>query len=87
MISSSLNLSMKKWRQSLHQIPEFGFETFDTASFIVEKLKNFGITDIETNVGGTGVVATIRCGNSNKAIALRADMDALMITEKNDVAY
>ena len=45
MISSSLNLSMKKWRQSLHQIPEFGFETFDTASFIVEKLKNFGITD------------------------------------------
>ena len=87
MIAATLNARMKKWRQALHQIPEFGFETFDTADFVVKKLKEFGITDINTKIGGTGVVATIRCGKSNKAIALRADMDALMIQEQNSVPY
>ena len=83
MINASLNSKMKSWRHALHQIPEFGFETFDTAAFIVKKLNEFGIEDIQTGIGSTGIVATIRCGGSNKAIALRADMDALMIEEQN----
>ena len=87
MIDVNLNARMKKWRQALHWIPEFGFETFDTADFIVKKLKDFGITDINTKIGVTGVVATIKCGESNKAIALRADMDALMIQEQNSLSY
>jgi len=87
MIDANLNARMKKWRQALHQIPEFGFETFDTADFVVKKLKDFGITDINTKIGVTGVVATIKCGESNKAIALRADMDALMIQEQNSLSY
>ncbi len=87
MINASLNSKMKSWRHALHQIPEFGFETFDTAAFIVKKLNEFGIEDIQTGIGSTGIVATIRCGGSNKAIALRADMDALMIEEQNSVPY
>ena len=87
MINASLNSKMKRWRHILHQMPEFGFETCDTAAFIVAKLNEFGIEEIQTGIGGTGVVATIRCGDSNKAIALRADMDALMIEEKNSVSY
>ena len=46
MINASLNSKMKSWRHALHQIPEFGFETFDTAAFIVKKLNEFGIEDI-----------------------------------------
>ena len=87
MINALLNSKMKSWRHALHQTPEFGFETFDTAAFIVKKLNEFGIEDIQTGIGSTGIVATIRCGGSNKAIALRADMDALMIEEQNSVPY
>ena len=87
MINASLNSKMKRWRHILHQMPEFGFETCDTAAFIVAKLNEFGIEEIQTGIGGTGVVATIRCGDSNKAIALRADMDALKKKKKNSVSY
>ncbi len=87
MISSFLESKMKKWRQTLHQIPEFGFDTVETTSFIVEKLREFGINEIDTQVGGAGVVATLRNGDSKKSIALRADIDALMINEKNDFTY
>ncbi|MGB0634623.1 MAG: M20 aminoacylase family protein [Paracoccaceae bacterium] len=87
MTSNFLDKQMREWRQTLHRSPEFGFNTKKTAAFVVEKLKSFGIKEISTNIGGTGVVATLRNGNSNKAIAIRADMDALMIEEQNDFSY
>ena len=87
MVSDYLHSKMIEWRHSLHQMPEFGFETYDTAAFVVSRLLEIGVTEIETAIGGSGVVATLRNGNSNRAIALRADMDALMIREKNDISY
>ena len=87
MTSNFLDKHMREWRQTLHRTPEFGFNTEKTAEFVVKKLKSFGIKEISTNIGGTGVVATLRNGNSNKAIAIRADMDALMIEEQNNFAY
>ena len=87
MTSNFLDKHMREWRQTLHRTPEFGFNTEKTAAFVVKKLKSFGIKEISTNIGGTGVVATLRNGNSNKAIAIRADMDALMIEEQNNFAY
>jgi amidohydrolase len=75
------------WRRYLHQRPEFGFEEKETARFVVEKLKSFGITEIAEGIGGTGVVAAIRGGTGNRVIALRADMDALRISEQTNVTY
>jgi hippurate hydrolase len=78
---------MRNWRRALHQVPEFGFNTKKTAAFVIEKLRSFGIDNITDGIGGTGVVATLKRGTSKKAIAIRADMDALMIEEKTNLEY
>jgi hippurate hydrolase len=78
---------LRDWRRHLHANPEFGFEEIQTSKFVVSKLREFGITEIAEGIGGTGVVATIRGGNGNRSIALRADMDALRIEEHSDLDY
>ncbi len=87
MVSSELANALKQWRRHLHQNPEFGFEEEATAMFVAKKLKGFGFDDIETGVGGTGVVATLRLGSNDRTIALRADMDCLQIHETSNVSY
>jgi len=73
---------MRQWRQHLHQHPETAFEEIQTAQFISDKLKSFGL-DVHQGLGGTGVVASITAGDSHATIGLRADMDALPIQELN----
>ena len=77
---------MRQWRQHLHQFPETAFEETQTAQFIADKLTGFGLK-VQQGLGKTGVVATLSAGNSNKKIALRADMDALFIQEQNSFAH
>lgn len=87
------NLAESQWdemvtiRRHLHAHPELSFEEEQTAAYIAEKLTEYGIPHT-TNVGGHGIVALIE-GNkpSTKTIALRADIDALPIEEKNEVGY
>ena len=81
-----LAVEMCSWRQYLHQYPETAFEEINTSKFISSKLKEFGLC-VHEGLGQTGVVASISSGNSQKRIALRADMDALYINEKNDFSY
>ena len=74
-------------RRHLHQHPELSFEEKETAAFVADKLRSFGITPQE-GVADTGLVALIEGKNPDKkVVALRADMDALPITEANDVPY
>jgi amidohydrolase len=87
LVSNELADSMLQWRRHLHQNPEFGFEEEATARFVAEKLREFGIEDIETGIGGTGVIATLKCGNGDRVIALRADMDCLKIHETTNLPY
>jgi len=70
------------WRKQLHSIPELAYKENETSDFIAEKLKSFGIP-IVRGLGKTGLVGTIRSGNSDRSIGLRADMDALPINELN----
>ena len=77
---------MAAWRHDLHANPEFGFEERRTAAFVAETLRGFGI-DVAEGIGGTGVVGTLKRGTSNRSIALRADMDALRITEATAVPW
>jgi len=81
-----LHLQMRQWRQHLHRLPETAFEEIQTAEFIAGKLAGFGL-EVHRGLGGTGVVATLTAGNSDRKIALRADMDALFIQEQNTFAH
>lgn len=81
-----LHEKMRQWRRYLHQFPETAFEELNTANFIADKLTGFGL-EVDQGLGKTGVVATLSAGNSNKKIALRADMDALFIQEQNTFAH
>jgi len=77
------------WRRHLHQHPELMFDVYETAKFVEDKLRSFGITDITTGIGQTGVVAVIegRSNTSDRAVGLRADMDALPIHEATGLDY
>jgi hippurate hydrolase len=83
---SAIDKDMLAWRHDLHSHPEFGFEERRTADFVARILRGFGL-EVAEGVGGTGVVGTLRRGTSNRAIALRADMDALRITEQTGLTY
>jgi hippurate hydrolase len=82
-----LQAEMSEWRRHLHANPEFGFEEKATSAFVAAKLREFGLDDVVEGVGGTGVVGTLRRGTGNRAVALRADMDALRITEQGNPTY
>lgn len=71
------------WRRYLHQHPELMYDVYETAAFVVDQLRGFGIDDITTEIGQTGVVAVIRgkTDSAGRVIGLRADMDALPIEE------
>ena len=84
---AELHRQMTAWRHDLHAHPEFGFEEKRTAAFVAAKLRQFGLDEVVEGVGGTGVVATLKRGGGNRAIALRADMDALRIAEQGTAAY
>lgn len=73
-------------RRDLHQHPELGFEEVRTPQIIADYLKDLGI-DVRTEVGGRGVVGTLRGGKEGKTVALRADFDALPIQDEKDVPY
>jgi len=82
---SDFQNEMIKWRHYFHENPEIAYKEFNTSKRVVELLKSFKVDKIETGYGKTGVVATITNGKG-KSVGLRADMDALPITEENTSA-
>ncbi len=86
MTLTTLEAQMTDWRHQFHRHPEFGFEEVRTAARVASLLRDFGL-EVTEGIGGTGVVGTLRRGSSNRAIALRADMDALRITEATGKPY
>lgn len=74
------------WRHDIHQNPELGNREFRTAELIAKHLESLGI-DVQTEVGLTGVVGILKGDKPGPVVALRADMDALPVEEKNDLAF
>ncbi|WP_276714519.1 M20 aminoacylase family protein [Pseudooceanicola nitratireducens] len=72
---------MQGWRRHLHQHPELGFDCHQTASFVAERLREFGVDEIHESIAKTGLVALIHGRGKGGVIGLRADMDALPIEE------
>jgi amidohydrolase len=77
------------WRRDLHAHPELQYDVHRTAGFVADQLRAFGCDEVATGIGRTGVVGVIRGRGhgSNRAIGLRADMDALPIQEARDLPY
>ncbi|MFC5519551.1 M20 aminoacylase family protein [Polaromonas jejuensis] len=69
-----------RWRHHLHRHPETGFEEVQTADYVASVLKALGL-EVHRGIGGTGLVANLTVGDGKGVIGLRADMDALAITE------
>ncbi|ALM86004.1 M20 aminoacylase family protein [Bordetella sp. N] len=78
--------TLRAIRQDLHQHPELAYEEKRTADIVARKLKEWGF-EVTTGVGGTGVVGTLKAGNGERAMAIRADMDALPMTEQTGLPY
>lgn len=74
------------FRHDIHQHPELAFSENRTSNFVADLLTEWGYT-VERNIGGTGLVAQLKHGNSQATIGIRADMDALPIVEESGVAY
>lgn len=83
-MTDEFHATLTSWRRHLHAHPGLTLEEGPTAGFVVQKLREMGITEITENFGGHGVVATIRRAGGNRSVGLRGDMDALPIQEQSD---
>ena len=75
-----------EWRRHFHQFPELSNREFETAEKVAVHLKNLGL-DVKTGVAHTGVVGLLKGGRTGPVVALRADMDALPVTERVDLPF
>jgi len=80
---TALHDDMRQWRQQIHSYPETAYEETATAELIAIQLQKFGL-QVHRGLGVTGVVGSLSAGSGEHKIALRADMDALYIQEKNE---
>ena len=74
------------FRRDIHAHPELAFKEVDTANKVAQSLRDIGL-EVTTGIGKTGVVGTLKAGNSTRTIGLRADMDALPIVEQTGLPY
>ncbi|MDC3329586.1 amidohydrolase, partial [Flavobacteriaceae bacterium] len=85
-ISSQLENKVIQWRHEIHQNPELSNREFKTAEKIAAHLRSLGI-EVQTGIAHTGVVGLLKGKRPGKVLALRADMDALPVSEQNDLPY
>jgi len=85
-MDKTLAETLTAWRRHLHAHPELTLHEKNTAAFVCARLEELGVPFV-ADVGGHGVVATIRRGQSNRSVGLRADMDALPISETTGLAH
>lgn len=84
-VNESLVERVVELRRAIHRRPELGFEETETAALVERELDSLGVE--HHRVAGTGVIARIEGGKPGRAVALRADMDALPILERSGVAF
>jgi len=82
----SIEPKVIEWRHDFHKNPELSNREFETAKKIAAHLKGLGL-DVQTGVAKTGVVAILKGDHPGKVVALRADIDALPVTERNNLPY
>lgn len=78
---------MTQWRRHLHTIPEVRFDLHRTAAYVAERLRAFGVDELHEGIAETGMVAIINGQKAGRTIGLRADMDALPMTEETGLKH
>ena len=86
MRTDHLKEELTNLRREFHSNPELNFDVHETSSRVINLLNDFGL-EVHKNIGRTGVVGVLKKGTSKKSIGIRADMDALPVTENNDFLY
>jgi amidohydrolase len=84
--ASNIEQKVIEWRRDFHQNPELGNEEVRTAGIIAAHLRSLGM-EVEEGIAVTGVVGILKGGNPGPVVALRADMDALPVTERVDIPF
>lgn len=84
---AALAPEMTAWRRHLHRHPELGFDCHGTAAYVADRLTEIGVDEIHAGIATTGIVALIRGRAEGPVVGLRADMDALPITEATGAAW
>ena len=84
--TADINQRVIGWRRDLHQHPELSYQETRTAGVVAQPLRALGL-EVRTGVGGHGVVGVLRGGRPGRTVALRADMDALPVTEQVDLPF
>jgi len=85
-VSDEIVTEAVAWRRHLHQYPELAYQEHRTSEFIASRLSKWGYS-VHVGLAGTGVVGTLTRGSSRRSIGIRADMDALPITEQTGVPH
>jgi amidohydrolase len=85
-LADGLEAQVIEWRRHFHQYPELSNLEFETAKIVEEHLRGLGL-EVTSGIAHTGVVALLEGGRSGPTVALRADMDALPVTERVDVPF
>ena len=84
--ADQLEPNVIEWRHDIHQNPELGNREFRTSGIVAEHLKALGL-EVQSGVAHTGIVALLKGGKPGPVVALRADMDALPVTEEVDLPF
>jgi amidohydrolase len=84
--AAAIEQELLAWRRQLHQNPELSNREVETAAFVADKLRSFGL-EPQTGIAKTGVVAVLNGAQPGPVVALRADMDGLPVTEEVDVPF
>src|SRR5881227_939500 len=84
--AAAVNDSVIAWPRDVHEHPELSGQETRTAALVADHLRKLGI-QVRTGVGGTGVVGVLKGGRPGPVVALRADMDALPVTEEVDLPF
>ena len=85
--AQSIEARVIDWRRDFHAHPELGNREFRTAAVVAEHLRRLGLDEVRTGVAHTGVVGVLVGGRPGRVVALRADMDALPVTEEVDLPF
>jgi amidohydrolase len=85
-LSNDIEGKVVEWRRHIHENPELSNREFNTAKYIAKHLRSLGI-EVQEGVAKTGVVGLLKGDLPGKVVALRADMDALPVTERNDLPF
>jgi len=85
-LSNDIESKVLEWRRYLHENPELSNREFNTAKYIAKHLRSLGI-EVQEGIAKTGVVGLLKGDIPGRVVALRADMDALPVTERNDLPF